>query len=173
MTLLNIKVLRLTFVAGQLPPSSFPVTRPGLLSPVTERCFRTVHGHTVAATSWPHLMPSLGFADLIVGLICVWVCVIRLLVSRTGRASGLSVLDRCFPLQNKKESELYLGVTAFGLNIYEKHERRKPKISFLWSEIKNVSYEDTKVCFLIFRQCSVVRCKILAAFFVVYSPTGW
>ncbi|OQV19900.1 Merlin [Hypsibius exemplaris] len=49
-----------------------------------------------------------------------------------------------FSITNKIGSEVYLGVTAFGLNIYEKHERQIPSINFPWSEIKNVSYEDTK-----------------------------
>lgn len=48
-------------------------------------------------------------------------------------------------LQNKKDSVVYLGVTAFGLNIYDKNDRQTPRINFPWSEIKNVSYEDTKV----------------------------
>ncbi|XP_055348915.1 merlin-like [Paramacrobiotus metropolitanus] len=49
-----------------------------------------------------------------------------------------------FEISNKKDSKVDLGVTAFGLNIYEKHDRRKPRIMFPWSDIKNVSYEDTK-----------------------------
>ncbi|GAU96524.1 hypothetical protein RvY_07955 [Ramazzottius varieornatus] len=49
-----------------------------------------------------------------------------------------------FQISNKKDSVVYLGVTAFGLNIYDKNDRQTPKINFPWSEIKNVSYEDTK-----------------------------
>ena len=49
-----------------------------------------------------------------------------------------------FPISNKKDSELWLGVTALGLNIYEKNNKLTPKISFPWSEIRNISYNDKK-----------------------------
>ena len=49
-----------------------------------------------------------------------------------------------FPISNKKDSELWLGVTALGLNIYEKNNKLTPKISFPWSEIRNISYDDKK-----------------------------
>ena len=49
-----------------------------------------------------------------------------------------------FPISNKKESDLWLGVTSVGLNIYEKSNKLTPKISFPWSEIKNIAYDDKK-----------------------------
>ncbi|CAG2170059.1 unnamed protein product [Oppiella nova] len=49
-----------------------------------------------------------------------------------------------FPISNKKDSELWLGVTSLGLNIYEKNNKLTPKISFPWSEIRNISYDDKK-----------------------------
>lgn len=49
-----------------------------------------------------------------------------------------------FPIYNKKESELWLGVTATGLNIYERNNKLTPKISFPWSDIRNISYDDKK-----------------------------
>ncbi|UXI20213.1 hypothetical protein NH340_JMT06156 [Sarcoptes scabiei] len=49
-----------------------------------------------------------------------------------------------FLISNKKESELWLGVTALGLNIYEKENKLSPRITFSWSEIRNISYEDKK-----------------------------
>lgn len=49
-----------------------------------------------------------------------------------------------FPISNKKESELGLGVTALGLNIYEKDNKLNPKITFPWSEIRNISFDDKK-----------------------------
>ena len=49
-----------------------------------------------------------------------------------------------FPISNKKESELWLGVTALGLNIYEKNNKLNPKITFPWNEIRNISYENKK-----------------------------
>lgn len=48
-----------------------------------------------------------------------------------------------FP-QNKKETDLYLGVTALGLNIYEKDNKLTPKTTFPWSEIKHISFDDKK-----------------------------
>lgn len=49
-----------------------------------------------------------------------------------------------FPIINKKESELWLGVTSTGLNIYSKNDKLMPKISFPWSEIKNIAYDAKK-----------------------------
>uniref|UniRef100_T1IRN5 Moesin/ezrin/radixin homolog 1 n=1 Tax=Strigamia maritima TaxID=126957 RepID=T1IRN5_STRMM len=49
-----------------------------------------------------------------------------------------------FPISNKKESELWLGVTALGLNVYEKDNKLTPKISFPWNEIRNISFDDRK-----------------------------
>lgn len=49
-----------------------------------------------------------------------------------------------FPISNKKESEIWLGVTAMGLNIYEKENKLSPKITFPWNEIRNISYDDKK-----------------------------
>lgn len=49
-----------------------------------------------------------------------------------------------FLISNKKESELWLGVTALGLNVYEKENKLSPRITFSWSEIHNISYDDKK-----------------------------
>ncbi|GAB6030093.1 hypothetical protein CHUAL_005772 [Chamberlinius hualienensis] len=49
-----------------------------------------------------------------------------------------------FPISNKKDSELWLGVTALGLNIYDKSNKLTPKITFMWSEIRNLSFDDKK-----------------------------
>lgn len=49
-----------------------------------------------------------------------------------------------FEIMNKKKTELYLGVDALGLNIYEKKDRLTPKIGFPWSEIRNISFNDRK-----------------------------
>lgn len=57
-------------------------------------------------------------------------------------------LDMCgvqyFSIYNKKESELWLGVTAVGLNIYERNNKLSPKISFPWSEIRNIAFDNKK-----------------------------
>ena len=47
-------------------------------------------------------------------------------------------------IMNKKKTELYLGVDALGLNIYEKKDMLTPKIGFPWSEIRNISFNDRK-----------------------------
>ena len=47
--------------------------------------------------------------------------------------------------QNKKGSDLWLGVDALGLNIYEQENRLAPKVTFPWSEIKHVAFKDKKV----------------------------
>lgn len=49
-----------------------------------------------------------------------------------------------FSISNKKESLLWLGVTATCLNIYEHDNKLTPKISFPWSEIKHISFDDKK-----------------------------
>ncbi|CAG0893884.1 unnamed protein product [Darwinula stevensoni] len=57
-------------------------------------------------------------------------------------------LDMCgvnyFPIENKKRTELWLGVTALGIYIYDKENKLAPKISFPWSEIRNISFNDKK-----------------------------
>ncbi len=50
-----------------------------------------------------------------------------------------------FTFQNKRNTDLWLGVDARGLNIYEQDNRLAPKVTFPWSEIKNVSFKDKKV----------------------------
>jgi len=49
-----------------------------------------------------------------------------------------------FDIRNKKGTELYLGVDALGLNIYDKADKLTPKIGFPWSEIRNISFNDKK-----------------------------
>ncbi|XP_045918175.1 ezrin a [Micropterus dolomieu] len=49
-----------------------------------------------------------------------------------------------FEIKNKKGTDLWLGVDALGLNIYEKQDRLSPKIGFPWSEIRNISFSDKK-----------------------------
>uniref|UniRef100_A0A8C1GNN4 Moesin-like n=1 Tax=Cyprinus carpio TaxID=7962 RepID=A0A8C1GNN4_CYPCA len=49
-----------------------------------------------------------------------------------------------FSIKNKKGSELWLGVDALGLNIYEHNDKMTPKIGFPWSEIRNISFNDKK-----------------------------
>ncbi|XP_076605414.1 ezrin a [Chaetodon auriga] len=49
-----------------------------------------------------------------------------------------------FEIKNKKGTELWLGVDALGLNIYEKKDKLTPKIGFPWSEIRNISFNDKK-----------------------------
>ncbi|XP_076872827.1 ezrin b [Brachyhypopomus gauderio] len=49
-----------------------------------------------------------------------------------------------FAIKNKKGTDLWLGVDALGLNIYEKNDKLTPKIGFPWSEIRNISFNDKK-----------------------------
>ncbi|KAI3367430.1 hypothetical protein L3Q82_026285 [Scortum barcoo] len=49
-----------------------------------------------------------------------------------------------FEIKNKKGTDLWLGVDALGLNIYEKQDKLSPKIGFPWSEIRNISFNDKK-----------------------------
>lgn len=49
-----------------------------------------------------------------------------------------------FDIKNKKGTELWLGVDALGLNIYEKDDKLSPKIGFPWSEIRNISFNDKR-----------------------------
>lgn len=39
---------------------------------------------------------------------------------------------------------MWLGVTALGLNIYEKENKLQPKTTFTWSEIRHISFDDKK-----------------------------
>ena len=49
-----------------------------------------------------------------------------------------------FEIKNKKGTDLWLGVDALGLNIYEREDRLTPKIGFPWSEIRNISFNDKR-----------------------------
>ncbi|XP_063237596.1 moesin/ezrin/radixin homolog 1 isoform X1 [Bacillus rossius redtenbacheri] len=49
-----------------------------------------------------------------------------------------------FEIRNKKGTDLWLGVDALGLNIYEKDDKLNPKTGFPWSEIRNISFNDRK-----------------------------
>ncbi len=49
-----------------------------------------------------------------------------------------------FEIKNKKGTDLWLGVDALGLNIYEKEDKLTPKIGFPWSEIRNISFNDKR-----------------------------
>lgn len=49
-----------------------------------------------------------------------------------------------FEFKSKIGTDLCLGVNALGINIYEEEDKLTPKISFPWSEIKNISYNDKR-----------------------------
>eukprot|EP00117_Sycon_ciliatum_P002111 scpid32425/ scgid7481/ Merlin; Moesin-ezrin-radixin-like protein; Neurofibromin-2; Schwannomerlin; Schwannomin len=49
-----------------------------------------------------------------------------------------------FPIKNKKGTDLWLGVDALGLNVYEVNDKLTPVISFPWSEIRNIAFKDKK-----------------------------
>lgn len=49
-----------------------------------------------------------------------------------------------FKIKNNKDTDLWLGVDAFGLNIYEFDNQLNPKISFPWNEIHKLSFVRNK-----------------------------
>ena len=49
-----------------------------------------------------------------------------------------------FDIQNKRGTNLWLGVDSLGLSIYEYMDKMTPKIAFPWSEIRNISFNDKK-----------------------------
>ncbi|KAK5903375.1 hypothetical protein CgunFtcFv8_007163 [Champsocephalus gunnari] len=73
-----------------------------------------------------------------------------------------------FDIKNKKGTELWLGVDALGLNIYEKDDKLTPKIGFPWSEIRNISFNDKKFIIKPIDKKSPVSKK--SPDFVFYAP---
>ncbi|XP_077290083.1 ezrin/radixin/moesin family protein merlin isoform X3 [Arctopsyche grandis] len=69
-----------------------------------------------------------------------------------------------FAINNKKETDLFLGVTALGLNIYEKDKKLTPKTTFPWSEIKHISFDDKKFVIKFIDKSSTN--------FIFFSPKG-
>lgn len=49
-----------------------------------------------------------------------------------------------FEIENKKGSNLWLGIDTFGLHIYEKENKLTPKVGFPWSEIKTLSFTNRR-----------------------------
>lgn len=49
-----------------------------------------------------------------------------------------------FEIRNKKSTQLWLGVDALGLNIYDYNDRLSPRVGFPWSEIRNIAFNDKK-----------------------------
>ncbi|WKY00625.1 hypothetical protein Q1695_015000 [Nippostrongylus brasiliensis] len=49
-----------------------------------------------------------------------------------------------YPICNKKETDLHLGISAQGLGIYKGSNRITPRPFFSWSEIKNISFHNKK-----------------------------
>lgn len=62
-----------------------------------------------------------------------------------------------FPIANKKHSDLWLGITSLGLNIYEKENKLQPRTVFQWSEIKNISFDDKKFTIKPIDKCSEIK----------------
>lgn len=49
------------------------------------------------------------------------------------------------PQQNKRDTDLLLGVDAQGLHIYSPNSKLNPNKSFPWSGIRNISYSEKEV----------------------------
>ena len=47
-----------------------------------------------------------------------------------------------FDIKNKRGTELFLGVDALGLHIYDHNDKLTAKIGFSWSELRNISFND-------------------------------
>uniref|UniRef100_A0A8C4QEF9 FERM domain-containing protein n=1 Tax=Eptatretus burgeri TaxID=7764 RepID=A0A8C4QEF9_EPTBU len=50
-----------------------------------------------------------------------------------------------FSIKNRRGTNLWLGIDARGLNIYEQDNKLTPKIGFPWKEIKLINYRDKKL----------------------------
>ena len=73
-----------------------------------------------------------------------------------------------FSIKNKKGTDLWLGVDALGLNVYEQEDRLTPKIGFPWSEIRNISFNDKKFVIKPIDKKAPV-CSIFIIYFVVWK----
>ncbi|KAL3280190.1 hypothetical protein HHI36_017690 [Cryptolaemus montrouzieri] len=49
-----------------------------------------------------------------------------------------------FNIKNKKGTQLVLGISALGLDIYKPEDQLNPQVSFPWSEIKHLTFRDSK-----------------------------
>ncbi|KAK0045621.1 merlin [Biomphalaria pfeifferi] len=49
-----------------------------------------------------------------------------------------------FQIKNKKNTDLWIGVDARGIGVYDRDNRLLPIVAFPWSEIKNISFKDKK-----------------------------
>ncbi|CAH8581261.1 unnamed protein product [Schistosoma turkestanicum] len=49
-----------------------------------------------------------------------------------------------FEITNAKQTSLWLGITASGLNVYEYENQLTPKVTFPWNETQKLSYSGTR-----------------------------
>ncbi|KAF7258854.1 hypothetical protein EG68_05434 [Paragonimus skrjabini miyazakii] len=77
-----------------------------------------------------------------------------------------------FQIKNNKQTPLWLGVDALGLNIYGIDDRLTPKVSFPWNEARKLAYShckftvkptDTTAKDLVFYCDSTSTCKLVLA----------
>lgn len=61
------------------------------------------------------------------------------------RHAGLHLLHTSHWQQNKRDTDLLLGVDAQGLHIYNPNSKLNPNKSFPWSGIRNISYSEKEV----------------------------
>ncbi len=62
--------------------------------------------------------------------------------------------------QNKRDTDLLLGVDAQGLHIYSPNSKLNPNKSFPWSGIRNISYSEKEVNVSVHSEHSVSFCHI-------------
>ncbi|KAA3674203.1 uncharacterized protein DEA37_0002719 [Paragonimus westermani] len=76
------------------------------------------------------------------------------------------------PIKNSRQTPLWLGIDALGLNVYEMDDRLTPKVGFPWNEIRKLAYShskftvkptDTTAKDLVFHCDGVSTCKLILA----------
>lgn len=50
-----------------------------------------------------------------------------------------------YGIQNDNGTNLWLGISAVGINVYEEENKLVPKVSFMWSEIRNISFKNKQI----------------------------
>lgn len=53
-------------------------------------------------------------------------------------------------LQNKNQTDLFLGVSPIGLHMFEKADKLHPQTTFNWCDVRNISFKHRKVSVSLF-----------------------
>jgi len=49
-----------------------------------------------------------------------------------------------FPIKNANQTQLWIGIQPTGISVYNQDNKLTPVVSFIWSEIKNISFKNKK-----------------------------